>query len=124
MPEADPTNWELMRVLRDLQTEFRAMRTESVTKEGFREFQREVRATNERIGGEVAKERADRKEGIAGAVAERKLAIAEEAADREKGDARLEARIDRIGSWVKYGVTTAIGVLTTVIGWMLTRGGS
>ena len=124
MPEADPTNWELMRVLKDLQGEFRAMRSETVTKEGFREFQREVRATNERLGGEVAKERTDRKEALAGAVADRKLAIAEEAADREKVEARLEARIDRIGGWVKYGVTTALGLIVTVIGWMLARGGA
>lgn len=122
MPETEPTPWELMRVMRDIQADVRAMRSESVTKETFREFQREVRESSAKLGGEVAQERADRKEAIAAAVADRKVALSEEAADREKADARLEARIDRIGGWVKYGVTTALGLLTTVVGWAISRG--
>lgn len=59
---------------------------------------------------------------VAAETVERKADVAEEAADREKGDARLEVRIDRIGGWVKYGVTTALGLIVTVIGWMLAGG--
>lgn len=56
--------------------------------------------------------------------AERKADVAEEAVEREKGDARLEVRIDRIGGWVKWGGGAALTLILTVIGWMLTRGGA
>jgi hypothetical protein len=55
--------------------------------------------------------------------AAREVAVTKEATEREKGDAKLEARIDRIGGWVKWGGSAAITVIVAVVGWILVNGG-
>jgi len=133
MPETEPTPWELMRVLRAIQEDVRSMRSEAMTKEAFREHQREERERHEQLGRELSDERTARVRELESAVTARNAAIADEKTARIKADAdettarekafaALEARLDRTTGWVKYGVTTAIGLLTTVLGWAISRG--
>jgi len=51
--------------------------------------------------------------------AAREVAVAKEATEREKADARTDARIDGILNWLKYGLTTVLGLLTAAVGWMV-----
>lgn len=58
--------------------------------------------------------------------AAREVAVTKEATEREKAEARIEARLDRIGALVKWGGGISVTVILTVIGWILTslaRGG-
>jgi hypothetical protein len=55
--------------------------------------------------------------------ASREVAVTKEATEREKADARLEARMDRVAGWVKWGGGSAITISLAVQGWNLLKGG-
>lgn len=133
MPETEPTPWELMRVLRDIQGDVRSMRSEAMTKEAFREHQREERERHEQLGRELADERTARVRELEAAVTARNTAIADERADRiaaiggevvarEKAIAGLEARLSRTTDWVRWGGGISVTVILAAISWILSRG--
>lgn len=111
------------------------MRSESMTKEAFREHQREERERVEQLGRELADERTTRVRELEAAVTARNEALADERAARikevsdekiarEKAVVGLEARLDRTSAWVKYGGSTSLTIIIAVVGWILSRGGT
>lgn len=107
MPETEPTPWELMRVMREVQTDIRAIKSDAVTKDSFREFQREQREANERLGAEVAAERTARTAAIGAERASRKDDV-----NDVKGDViALSERMDKIAANLKW---VATGLLVPV----------
>lgn len=114
MPETEPTPWELMRVLREIKDDVKSIRSEALTKEAFREEQRHVHERLEDLGSEIADERTARKEALAAAVADRKIDVA-----------RVDLRIDRAMTWIKWvAASIMVPVALFVAGLVLSRGGA
>jgi hypothetical protein len=119
MPENEVTLGEVGRRLGELLVEFREMRQALVGRAEYEADQEGIDRRFEESGKvHIALEARVATEGVA-----REAAVAKEATEREKDDARLEARIDRIGGWVKWGGGAAITVIVAVIGWILANGG-
>jgi transcription antitermination factor NusA-like protein len=59
---------------------------------------------------------------VAAEGADRKVAVTSEATEREKADARIEARLDRIGALVKWGGGISVTIILTVVGWIIVSG--
>lgn len=118
MPENEVTLGEVSRRLGDVLVELREMRKDLI---GRAEYESDQEGIAHKFQ-ESAKVHVQLEARLAEVNASRKVAVTEEATEREKGDARLEVRLDRIGGWVKYGVTTAIGLLTAAVGWLIATG--
>lgn len=119
MPENEVTLGEVGRRLGEVLVEIREMRKDLIGRAEYESDQEGIDRRFEESGKvHIQLETKVATEGVA-----REAAVTREAAEREKGDARLEVRLDRIGGWVKYGVTTALGIITTAVGWILANGG-
>lgn len=86
MPETEPTPWELMRVLRGMDSKLDNV----VTKDMFQAESRRVDERFDEQGRDIADERTARAE-----------AIGEEKAARQREDVELAARIDKVMSDLK-----------------------
>ena len=119
VPENEVTIGEVGRRLGEVLVELREMRKDLI---GRAEYESDQEHISDRFA-ESGKVHVQLEARVAEVNAARKVALTEEATEREKAVARLEIRIDRIGGWVKYGVTTVLGLIVTVIGWILANGG-
>lgn len=119
MAENEVTLGEVSRRLGDVLVELRDMRKDLI---GRAEYESDQEGIAHKFQ-ESAKVHTELKAEVATEGAAREVAITKEATAREKDAARIDARIDRIGGWVKYGVTTALGLITTAVGWILANGG-
>lgn len=119
MAENEVTLGEVYRAIVEVRQEQRDMRKDLI---GRAEYESDQEGIDRRFE-ESGKVHVQLEARVVEVNAARKVAVAEEATAREKDTARIDARIDRIGGWVKYGVTTAIGLITTAVGWILMNGG-
>lgn len=119
MAEHEVTIGEVGRRLGEVLVELREMRKDLI---GRAEYESDQEHINDRFA-ESGKVHVQLEAKVAAEGAHREVAVTKEATAREKDTARIDARIDRIGAWVKYGVTTALGLIVTVIGWILANGG-
>lgn len=119
MPEHDVTNGELYRLTVSMDKKLDTMRAEMV---GRAEYESDQEHINDRFV-ESGKVHVQLEAKVVAEGAVREVAVTKEATEREKGDSRLEARIDRIGGWVKWGGSAAITVILAVLGWILVNGG-
>lgn len=118
MPDHEITIGEVGRRLGEVLVELRDMRRDLVGRAEYESDQEGIdRRFNESGNVHTALEAKVAAESVA-----REGSVAKEASEREKGDAKLETRIDRIGGWVKYGVTTVLGILTAAVGWLIATG--
>lgn len=115
MAENDVTLGEVYRAIVEVRQEQRDMRNDLIGRAEYESDQEGI-AHKFQESGKVHVQLDAR---VAEVNAARKVAITEEAAEREKGDARLEARLDRIGGLVKWGGGISVTVLLTVIGWIV-----
>lgn len=119
MPDQDITIGEVGRRLSEVLLELREMRKDLI---GRAEYESDQEGIAHKFQ-ESAKVHTQLEAKVVAEGATREVAITKESTAREKEVARVEARIDRIGGWVKYGVTTALTVIVAVVGWMLANGG-
>lgn len=119
MADNDVTSGELYRLIQSMDKKLDRMQADMVGRAEYESDQEGIAHKFQESG----KVHIQLETKVATEGAAREVAVAKEATEREKGDAKLEARIDRIGGWVKYGVTTALGLIVTVIGWILANGG-
>lgn len=120
VPEHDVTLGEVYRRLGEALLELREMRKEVI---GRAEYESDQEGIDRRFE-ESAKVHIQLEAKVTAEGAAREVAVTKEATEREKGDTRLETRIDRIGGWVKWGGSAAITVILAAIGWILVNGGS
>ena len=119
MPENEVTLGEVYRAIVEVRQEQRDMRKDLIGRAEYESDQEGIDRRFEESGKvHTALESKVATEGVA-----REAAVAKEAAEREKGDARLEARLDRIGALVKWGGGIVITVILTVVGWIIASGG-
>jgi hypothetical protein len=121
MPDHEITIGEVGRRLGEVLVELREMRKDLIGRAEYESDQEHI----DRRFEESGKVHVQLETRVAEVNAARKVAVTEEATEREKGDTKLEARIDRIGGWVKWGgsaALAAIGLIVTVIGWIVTTG--
>lgn len=118
MPDHEITIGEVGRRLGEVLVELRDMRKDLI---GRAEYESDQEGIDRRFE-ESGKVHVQLETRVAEVNAARKVAVTEEATEREKADTRLETRIDRIGGWVKYGVSTVLGVLTAAVGWLIATG--
>lgn len=119
MAENEVTLGEVYRAIVEVRQEQRDMRKDLI---GRAEYESDQEGIDRRFE-ESGKVHTQLEAKVAAAEGSREVAVTKEATAREKEVARVEARIDRIGGWVKYGVTTALGLITTAVGWILANGG-
>jgi hypothetical protein len=118
VPDHEITIGEVGRRLGEVLVELRDMRKDLI---GRAEYESDQEGIDRRFE-ESGKVHTQLEARVAEVNAARKVAVAEEATEREKADARLETRINRIGDWVKYGVSTVLGILTAAVGWLIATG--
>lgn len=118
MPENEVTLGEVSRRLGDVLVELREMRKDLIGRAEYESDQEGIAHKFQESG----KVHVQLEAKVAAVDAAREVAVTKEATEREKGDARLEVRLDRIGGWVKYGVTTVLGLLTAAVGWLIATG--
>jgi len=117
--ENEVTIGEVGRRLSEVLVELREMRKDLIGRAEYESDQEGIDRRFEESGkAHVVLETRVATEGVA-----REAAVSKEAAEREKGDSKLEARIDRIGGWVKWGGSAAITVILAVLGFLLANGG-
>jgi hypothetical protein len=119
VPDHEITLGEVGRRLGEVLVELREMHRDLI---GRAEYEADQKGVDRRFE-ESGKVHVQLEARVAEVNAARKVAVTEEATEREKADERLETRLDRIGGWVKYGVTTALGLLTAAVGWVIATGG-
>ncbi len=119
MADHEVTLGEVYRAIVEVRQEQRDMRKDLI---GRAEYESDQEGTDRRFE-ESGKVHVALEAKVAAEGGAREVAVTKEATAREKDTAALGARIDRIGGWVKYGVTTALGLIVTVIGWILANGG-
>jgi len=114
-PQPDVTTGELYRLIQSMDKKLDRQHSDMVGRleyesdqEGIAHKFQESSKVHTQLETKVATE------GVA-----REAAVAKEATEREKGDARLEARLDRIGGLVKWGGGIAVTAILTIIGWIL-----
>jgi hypothetical protein len=123
MPDHEITIGEVGRRLGEVLVELREMRKDLI---GRAEYESDQEGIDRRFE-ESGKVHVQLETRVAEVNAARKVAVTEEATAREKEVARVEARIDRIGGWVKWGGGAAIsvaGLILTVLGWIVANGGA
>lgn len=121
MPDHEITIGEVGRRLGEVLVELREMRNSLI---GRAEYESDQEHINDRFA-ESGKVHVQLEAKVVAEGAVREVAVTKEATEREKADAKLEARIDRIGGWVKWGGSAAlavIGLIVTVIGWIVVTG--
>lgn len=119
MAEQDVTTGELYRLIQSMDKKLDTMRAEMVGRAEYESDQEHINSRFEESG----KVHVQLETRVAEVNAARKVAVTEEATEREKAVARLETRIDRIGGWVKWGGSAAITVILAVLGFLLANGG-
>lgn len=119
MPDHEITIGEVGRRLGEVLVELREMRKDLIGRAEYESDQEHINSRFEESG----KVHVQLEARVAEVNAARKVAVTEEASEREKGDTKLEARIDRIGGWVKWGGSAAITVILAVLGFLLANGG-
>lgn len=119
MAENEVTIGEVGRRLSEVLVELREMRKDLIGRAEYESDQEHI----DRRFEESGKVHVQLETRVAEVNAARKVAVTEEATEREKADARLETRIDRIGGWVKWGGSAAITVILAVLGFLLANGG-
>lgn len=119
MAENEVTLGEVYRAIVEVRQEQRDMRKDLI---GRAEYESDQEGIAHKFQ-ESAKVHTQLEARVVGEGASREVAVTKEATEREKGDAKLEARIDRIGGWVKWGGGAALSLILTVIGWILANGG-
>lgn len=119
MPDHDVTLGEVHRRVGEALLEIREIRKELI---GRAEYESDQEGIDRRFeeSNKVHTQLEAKVDAEGGA---REVAITKEVTAREKDTTRIDVRIDRIGGWVKYGVTTALGVIMTAVGWLLANGG-
>lgn len=115
MPDQEITIGEVGRRLGEVLVELREMRKDLIGRAEYESDQEGIAHKFQESG----KVHAQLEAKVATEGAAREVAITKEATEREKGDARLEARLDRIGGLVKWGGGVSVTVLLTVIGWII-----
>lgn len=119
MPDHDITIGEVGRRLSEVLVELREMRKDLI---GRAEYESDQEGIDRRFE-ESAKVHTQLEAKVAAAEGAREVAVTKEAAERKEADARIEARLDRIGGTVKWGGGTVITVILTVVGWIIASGG-
>jgi hypothetical protein len=119
MPDHEVTLGEVYRAIVEVRQEQRDMRKDLI---GRAEYESDQEGIDRRFE-ESAKVHTQLETRVAEVNAARKVAVTEEATEREKADSRIEARLDRIGATVKWGGGTVITVILTVVGWIIASGG-
>jgi hypothetical protein len=119
MPENEVTLGEVYRAIVEVRQEQRDMRRDLIGRAEYESDQEHINSRFEESG----KVHVQLETRVAEVNAARKVAVTEEATEREKADSRLETRIDRIGGWVKWGGSAAITVILAVLGFLLANGG-
>jgi hypothetical protein len=119
MPDHEVTLGEVYRAIVEVRQEQRDMRKDLI---GRAEYESDQEGIDRRFE-ESAKVHTQLETRVAEVNAARKVAVTEEATEREKADSRIEARLDRIGAAVKWGGGTVITVILTVVGWIIASGG-
>lgn len=119
MPDHEITIGEVGRRLGEVLVELREMRKDLIGRAEYESDQEHINSRFEESG----KVHVQLEARVAEVNAARKVAVTEEASEREKADARLETRLDRIGGLVKWGGGVTVTVILTVIGWIIASGG-
>lgn len=120
MAENEVTLGEVYRAIVEVRQEQRDMRKDLIGRAEYESDQEHINSRFEESG----KVHVQLEAKVTAESAAREVAVTKEATEREKGDTRLETRIDRIGGWVKWGGSAAITVILAAIGWILVNGGS
>lgn len=119
MAENEVTLGEVYRAIVEVRQEQRDMRKDLIGRAEYESDQEHINSRFEESG----KVHVQLETRVAEVNAARKVAVTEEATEREKGDARLEARLDRIGGLVKWGGSITVTVILAVVGWLIASGG-
>lgn len=98
MPETEPTPWELMRVLREVQADVKRV----VTRTEFDAESRRVDSKLEDLSKDIVEARVEAEKRIAEEKAERIAAVASEKAAREKNEKAATDRQEKSQSNIRW----------------------